>query len=144
MAGVSWRAGEGHVYTLHALMNARTQRQTQTPTLAVPSAKPSGVFVQCFIADTFSTPWCLYSISCCPCSRKELKQFVSLMQRRQSVQFTLISLYLSGSGGERERYVSCTLLRCDHEQGESGKTVVTAGVVHSLCFVLVVFFPVII
>lgn len=84
---------------MHLQMHAHSDRLTQTPTHTIPSVKHSGVFVQCFIADTFSTPWCLYSISCCPRCRKELKPFVSLMQRRQSVQFTLISLYLSGSGG---------------------------------------------
>lgn len=82
-------------------MHAHSDRLPQTPTHAIPSVKHSGVFVLCFIADTFSTPWCLYSISCCPCSRKELKLFVRLMQRRQSVPFTLIRLYLSGLQGKR-------------------------------------------
>lgn len=63
-------------------------RQTQTPTHAIPSVKRSRVFVQCFTADTFSTPWCLYSISGSLCSRKELKLFVRLMRRRRPVQFT--------------------------------------------------------
>lgn len=112
----------GQVRAMHAhLIHAPGDKAAQTPTLALPSVKHSGVFVQCFIADTLGTPWCLYSISCCPCSRKELKLFVSLMQRRQPVQFTLISLYLSGSGGERKRYVSCTLLRFDHERREREK-----------------------
>lgn len=47
-------------------MHTHSDRQTQTPTYAIPSVKHSGVFVQCFMADTFSTPLCLYSISCCP------------------------------------------------------------------------------
>lgn len=83
----------------HWKMHAHSDRPAQTPTHAIPSVKHSRVFVQFFIADTFSTPLCSYSSSSCPRSRKELKLFVSLMQRRQSVQFTLIGLYLSGSWG---------------------------------------------
>lgn len=83
----------------HFKMHAPSNRPTQTPTHAIQTVKHSRVFVPCFIADTFSTPLCLYSVSCCSCSREELKLFVSLMLLRQTVQFTLIGLYLSGSWG---------------------------------------------
>lgn len=71
-------------FCMHLLTYTLTTHLSQTPTNAIPSAKHSGVFVQCFIADTFSTPWCLYSIFCCPWSRKELKLFVSLMRGSQT------------------------------------------------------------
>lgn len=84
----------GEVRHVDALINTCTQRQTNThtPTHTVPPVKHSRVFVPCSIADTFRTLQCLCCISCCPCSRKELKLFLCLMQRRQSVQFTLIRL----------------------------------------------------
>lgn len=108
---------------MHLQMHAHSNRLTQTPTHAIPSVKHSRIFVQCFIADTFSTPQCLYSISCCPCSRKELKLFVSPTRRRQAVQFTLISLYLSGSGGQKSAHVSCVLPGCDHDQEKEANSV---------------------
>lgn len=90
------RIAGAHTHT-HSQMHACSDRVTQTPTRAIPSVEHSRVFVQRFTADTFSSRRCLYSISCCPCCREELKLFVSPMQRRQPVQFSLISLYLSGS-----------------------------------------------
>lgn len=92
------RIAHTHAHT-HSPMHASSDRVTQTPTRAIPSAEHSRVFVQRFTADTFSSRRCLYSISCCPRCREELKLFVSPMQRRQPVQFGLISLYLSGSWG---------------------------------------------
>lgn len=69
-------------------MYTLSSQLSQTPTNAISSVKHSGVLVECFIADTFNTPWCLYSIFCCPWSPKELKLFVSLMRWSQTAIYS--------------------------------------------------------
>lgn len=138
MAGVSWRAGENLTVT-----------ETRTHACTYICACTKNILIQniyecysicitqwdiclvCFMADTFSTPWCLYSTFFCPRSRKELKLFVSVMQRCQTAIYSHQPIFIRVCKVER---CECIMFHRDMVKSRSFFRKLVLLSLYNVCF----------